>query len=164
MAAQATQNLANALVLLERYDEAEALYAEASDALDVGGLRADAAACRVNLAGLFALTDRLGQADALLRRAEVDLRTAGLPVQAALARRDRGDVLLRAGLVPEARHALGTARRAARRVSVFFPRALRCRGRRRRPMDLRRRHGPARRGRRHAGSRRDACGRLIVAR
>ncbi|MCE9636758.1 MAG: CHAT domain-containing protein [Planctomycetes bacterium] len=114
MAAQATQNLANALVLLESFDEAETLYAEASDALDGAGLSADAAACRVNLAGLLALTDRLGHADALLRRAETDLRAAGLPVQAALARRDRGDVLLRAGLVPEARHALDTASRALR--------------------------------------------------
>jgi tetratricopeptide (TPR) repeat protein len=112
LAATAAQNLANALVLLDRWDEAEPYYERAEQGFAALHLHHEAARCDVNRGALLSALDRLGDADEVLYGAERRLRAEGDRVQAALARLDRGEVLLRAGLVPEALHTLEGAKRA----------------------------------------------------
>ncbi len=124
-AAMAAQNRANALVLLDRYEEAAPLYASAADELAEAGAAREAARCRYNRGALLVAQERLGAADAELRGAEADLRRAGAPALASLARLDRAEALLRARLLPEARHAVQTARRG---MGAATPPAERARG------------------------------------
>jgi len=115
LAATAAQNLGNALVLLDRWDEAEGYYARASEGFSALGVDHESARCDINRGALLSAVDRLGDADGLLFGAEQRLRAGGDAVQAALCRLDRGELLLRAGLLPEALHALGSARRGLAR-------------------------------------------------
>lgn len=112
--ATASQNLANALVLLERFEEAVPLYGAARTAFEGMGLRREAAVCRYNEGALAVGTGKLGRADDLLQEAEDELRSCGDLQHAALCRLDRGEALLRAHLLPEAHHCLATAERALR--------------------------------------------------
>jgi len=111
LSATAAQNLANALVLLDRWDEAEPHYASASAGFAALGLDNESARCDMNRGALLSAVDRLGAADELLFDAERRLRSGGDDVQAALCQLDRGETLLRAGLWPEALHTLVSARR-----------------------------------------------------
>ncbi len=113
--ANAIQNLANALVLLDRWEEAEPLLEEASARLEKLGLTDRAARCRYNQGALLVAFERLGEADEMLRQVEETFRSSGDALHGSLARLDRGEALLRAGLVPEAVHALSTARRGLAR-------------------------------------------------
>jgi len=111
MAATALQNTANALVLLDRYEEAAPRYDDAARVFDAAGAANEAARCRYNRGALLVATDRLGAADQVLFAEEQVFRRLGDRVHAALCRLDRGEALFKAGLVPEARLALSTARR-----------------------------------------------------
>ncbi len=110
-------NTANALVLLERFDEAAPLLDLAAAHAEDAGDALEAARWRYNRGALLAATDRLADADAALREAEDALRRAGVPDIAGLARLDRAEALLRARLVPEALHAAESARRAMGRAA-----------------------------------------------
>ena len=58
-----------------------------------------------NRGALFVATERLGAADEALFAEEQVFRRLGDRVHAALCRLDRGEALLRAGLIPEVRAA-----------------------------------------------------------
>ena len=102
MTAATRDNLANALVLLDRFGEAEPLYAQAAEAFGEAGLEHPMAYSRYNRGALLVATDRLGEAEGELLAAEEALARLGEDERAALARVDRGEALLRARLLPEA--------------------------------------------------------------
>lgn len=110
-AADAAHALANALVLVDRFDDAEGFYDEAARGYATVGAAAQASRGRMNRGWLLVLTERLGEADADLRACEATFRLQGDTLHAAMSRRDRGEALLRAGLVPEARHAFASSMR-----------------------------------------------------
>jgi hypothetical protein len=111
MRARCTMNLANALVLLDRYDDAAPRYAAAAADFAALGQAFDAARCRYNAGALAVSTERLGDADAELAAAESEFLAMGDATHAALARLDRGEAMLRAGLSAEALRLLASARR-----------------------------------------------------
>jgi hypothetical protein len=109
--ARTAMDLANALVLLDRYAEASPLFESASRAFAALGQSFDGAKCRYNAGALAVSMERLGDADVALADAESAFRAAGDGTFASLARLDRGEAMLRAGLVPEALRLLESARR-----------------------------------------------------
>ncbi len=113
--ARTTMDLANAFVLLDRYDDAAPLFDAASHSFASLGQTFDGARCRYNSGALAVATERLGDADVALREAEASFRAAGDAPHAALARLDRGEAMLRAGLVPEAARLVESARRGLTR-------------------------------------------------
>lgn len=109
--ARVAMDLANALVLLDRYAEAAPLFDSASKAFAALGQSFDGAKCLYNAGALAVSMDRLGDADVALADAESAFRAAGDATFASLARLDRGEAMLRAGLAPEALRLLDSARR-----------------------------------------------------
>jgi tetratricopeptide (TPR) repeat protein len=114
-AAVATENRANALVLLDRSDEALPLYDESAAAYEALGLAHEGARLRYNRGALLVAQDRLGAAERALADAERRFAAAGDSARACLARLDRGEALLRAGLVAEASRVLDSAARGLAR-------------------------------------------------
>lgn len=110
-AALAAQNLALSLALLDRFDESAPLYEEAAAGFESLGLAHEGARLRYNRGALLVAQDRLGDAERMLADAERRLSAAGDRLGASLARLDRGEALLRAGLVAEATRVLDSAAR-----------------------------------------------------
>ena len=131
IAAQIRSNLAEALLDLGRFSEAQGAFESALAAFDVAGVRRAAAIVRGNLADLAGRQGRLHIALDLFERARRELDESGAPGDAARRQVEQAEVLASLGLYAQASEALAAAGRtlAEHTMPAEQARALLTRGR-----------------------------------